>query len=73
MGAGLRMSLAREFPGRGLAVKDPAVSLLLLWFSLWPGNSCLSWVWPKKPKKQKKLGERKKGKRKVARESNTLL
>ena len=36
-----------EFPD-GLAVKDPALSLLCLRFDPWPRNLCMPLVWPKK-------------------------
>ena len=29
-------------------IKDPALSLLWLRFSPWPGNFCMSWAQPKK-------------------------
>lgn len=34
-----------EFPG-GLVIKDPALSLLWLGFSLWPRNFWMPWVQP---------------------------
>ena len=40
-----------EFPG-GLAVKDPALSLLWCGFDPWPRNFYMPRVWPKKKKKK---------------------
>ena len=39
--------VCRGFPG-GLAVEDPALSLLGHGLNPWPGNLCLLQVWPKK-------------------------
>ena len=48
---------AEEFPG-GLAVKDLALSLLWLGFSLWPGNFGRLQAQPKKKKKTRMLSTR---------------
>ena len=36
-------------------VKDPVLSLLWLRFAPWPGNFCMSQVWPPKKKKWRSL------------------
>lgn len=38
-----------------LGVKDPVFSPLQCGFDPWPKNFCMSWAWPKRKGKKKKL------------------
>ena len=48
--------LQQELPG-GLRVKGPVLSLLWCGLDPWPGNFHMSWVWPKKKKKNEQKKE----------------